>query len=85
MFIMRRKFIKKNVDSLTDRNKILDRNAVLMNTIVSSEIAIDNLTRLKELVKTNCSSLSINNLLILGADFELISDYTKTIIQEFDQ
>lgn len=84
MFITRRKFIKKNVDSLTDRNKILDRNAVLMNTIVSSEIAIDNLARLKELVKANCSTLSINNLLILGADFELLSDYIKTIMQELD-
>lgn len=84
MFNHHSSFIKRSVESLTNRNRVLDRNAVLMNTILSSEVAINNLIQLKELVKTNATTLSINKMLILGAEFEALSDYIKTIMHELD-
>lgn len=84
MFDKRKLFIERNVNSLTSRNKVLDSNAVLMNTIVSSEIAINYLVQLKELVKSNAADLSVNKMLILGAEFETITDYIKSIMHELD-
>ena len=81
---VRRMFIKKGVDALTNRNKVLNHDAVLMNTIVSAETAINHMVWLKEHIKMNYITLSINKMLILGAEFETVSDYINAIKQELD-
>lgn len=84
MLHIQRKHIKNNIDTLAGQNKTLDYNAALMNTIVSSEVAINHMVQLKELIKSNSTSFSVNRLLILGAEFEMISDYIKNITRELD-
>lgn len=84
MLNVRRMFIKKGVDALTNRNKVLNHDAVLMNTIVSAETAINHMVWLKEHIKMNYITLSINKMLILGAEFETVSDYINAIKQELD-
>lgn len=81
--IKRNRHIQKQVNQYAQNNCTEDPQEVLFqNAVVTAERAIITLSELKSKIKAQKSKMTINDLLMLGAEIEMIIDDVSSIILE---
>lgn len=72
--------IEKFIHAIEDeKSRPLTEKTLLLNVTLAAERTILKMKELKDIAKNEERALGINGLILLGAEFEMISDYLESI------
>ena len=82
MFRSRKADITQRIGVCCKRTSPLTYDTLLTNTILTAEIALNRLSLLRDHIKNSRAELGVNDILILGAELEMLSDEIDAITLE---